>query len=458
VEGWQFTPNEAVDISFDGTPQGQATPSPSKNFQFSFPVPGAAPSGPHPVEVRVGSKFTRGLTFTVFYDWPKFNYGPTNSSHNPYEDLLTVQTVTADPSKSYPGLVKKWSYTPPPGTMPSDETFNSDDCPVVVGGRIYVGSSEGKLYAIYLDSYKEPRPLWDSGRNIPGGHIHSPAVANEKVYVVNQYGDLFCFAAGDGRLLERTTNLSLYTAPVVADGVVYAASQDATLYALDPDTLGVINFSPIPPEKDSSGNLVPANISITGSPAVADGKVYLCTNRYLYAIPANPPLAPQPWDPTWSYRPFTDSYAQSPPVVAGDRVLVVFDGKLYAINPQSVNPYWDTSKSSYSITSNPVVDNDRVYVIGGGYIRALLLTDGAEKYHLRVDNSASEISPAVANGVLYLGPGNGKLQAFNTATGDSFWESELSDTDDCWQMLAPAVSDGMVYVACGNAIHAFGVP
>ena len=65
-----------------------------------------------------------------------------------------------------------------------------DSSPVVVGERVYVGSSDGNLYAVHLDSGLE---AW---RFESGGPITaSPAVAEGCLVIGTQDGVLYCFAA-----------------------------------------------------------------------------------------------------------------------------------------------------------------------------------------------------------------------------------------------------------------------
>jgi outer membrane protein assembly factor BamB len=60
-------------------------------------------------------------------------------------------------------------------------------------------------------------------------------------------------------------------------------------------------------------------------------------------------------------------------------------------------------------------------------------------------------SPAIANGVLYVGSGDGTLYAFDASTGTLLWNSgSLGE----FVMASPAVSNGMVYVDSGSNTNA----
>ena len=61
-----------------------------------------------------------------------------------------------------------------------------DSSPVIAGGRVYVGSSDGKLYVLDADSGKKLSEF-DAG----AGLTTSPAVASGRVVIGSQDGMLF---------------------------------------------------------------------------------------------------------------------------------------------------------------------------------------------------------------------------------------------------------------------------
>ena len=66
-------------------------------------------------------------------------------------------------------------------------------------------------------------------------------------------------------------------------------------------------------------------------------------------------------------------------------------------------------------------------------------------------------SPAVANGMVYVGSGDGKLYAFDAATGVQKWTSSAGiDTGDTIYFSSPAVANGVVYVGSTDGkLYAF---
>ena len=65
-----------------------------------------------------------------------------------------------------------------------------DGSPVVVGGRVFVGSADGRLYALDLSSGQQ---VWSYEAG--GSILASPAVAAGRLVIGTDDGDLYCFGA-----------------------------------------------------------------------------------------------------------------------------------------------------------------------------------------------------------------------------------------------------------------------
>src|SRR5437016_1960683 len=94
--------------------------------------------------------------------WPMFGFDVQHTHYNPNETVLNSTNV--------PGLTLDWNFPTDGGS--------SDSSPAVVNGVVYIGSSNGKLYAIDATTHLVQ---WSS---TPVGQIiSSPAVDNGVVYV-----------------------------------------------------------------------------------------------------------------------------------------------------------------------------------------------------------------------------------------------------------------------------------
>jgi len=112
--------------------------------------------------------------------------------------------------------------------------------PLVVGGKVYVGSSDGHVYAI---DAKDGRLVW-AWRT--GGMVHSsPALAGGNIVVGSWDGAVYALDAetGEQRWRHQTgveqkisVNLGIQASPGVDGDTVYVGSRDGFFYALDAAT------------------------------------------------------------------------------------------------------------------------------------------------------------------------------------------------------------------------------
>jgi hypothetical protein len=98
------------------------------------------------------------------------------------------------------------------------------------------------------------------------------------------------------------------------------------------------------------------------------------------------------------------------------------------------------------MTSSPAVANGVVYVGTGDILYALDAATGAKLWSYTTGDgsrsSAISSSPAYANGVVYVGRWDGKVDAIYANNGTNKW----SFTTGSWVFSSPAVVDGVVYV------------
>ena len=233
-------------------------------------------------------------------------------------------------------------------------------------------------------------------------------------------------------LWSNTTGNAVLSSPAVADGIVYAGSNDHNVYAFNATT-GALKWS------------YPTGNWVCSSPAVVNGVVYVGSwDHNIYALNAATGAL------KWSYP--TGSFVESSPVVANGTVYVgSFDGNVYALNATTGAKIWKYSTGDL-VYSSPAVANGVVYV--GNYIKgnvfALDARSGAKKWNYSIGNIVVG-SPAVANGTVYIGSFDKNLYALNAATGALKWSYPTGG----YVYSSPAVANGTVYVGSDdNKVYA----
>jgi len=99
--------------------------------------------------------------------------------------------------------------------------------PAIVGGVVYIGSTDGRVYA-FDAATGQPRWVAGTGARI----FSSPTVANGVVYIGSQDHRLYALNAATGAILwTYTTGDAIDSSPTVANGMVYVGSWDGKLYA-----------------------------------------------------------------------------------------------------------------------------------------------------------------------------------------------------------------------------------
>jgi outer membrane protein assembly factor BamB len=343
---------------------------------------------------------------------------------------------------------------------------------------------------------------------VTGGQVaSSPAVADGIVYVGSTTGTIFAFKASTGATSWRAaTGGAIYSSPAVMNGVVYIGSDDHNLYAFDAN--GAKNCSATP---KTCTPLWTAHTrgAVRSSPAVVNGVVYIGSDDHnLWVFDANGTKncsgTPRTCTRLWTAH--TGGGIDSSPAVvngvvyvgSGDANLYTFDAngtKNCSGTPTRCTPLWTASPGNVGMDASPAVANGVVYVggvdyVGGGIIafpvNYLVAFDangskncsGAPKTcrPLWVSNSnigTSDSSPSVANGVVYylgagaVDPSSAGLYGLDASgkncsvspTRCRLWDGTVPGNTNGSADSSPAVANGMIYVGANNGtLYAFGLP
>ena len=261
---------------------------------------------------------------------------------------------------------------------------------------------------------------------------------------------------------------------VVADGVVYAASPEGTLYALDGGTgtkqweLGFgaqIRVTPAIASgfcyiADEAGTVygvslangdvewtATADAAVRTSPAVSSGLVYVGSqDATIYAFDG------ETGEEEWTAS--AEAEVSASPAVGEETGLVYVgsdDGRLYALDAETGSREWAyRTDAGEPIRSAPTVADGRVYIGTGGSIDQQLYAidseGGFERWREPVGGTVVN-SVAVTNDSVYVPVRDGtesRVVAF-TPTGDEQWQFETNGIP-----TSPAVDASHVYVGSQN--------
>jgi outer membrane protein assembly factor BamB len=422
VSGSGFSPSAYVDIYFDSTDLAPTVTDNNGSFsKIALHVPASALPGKHWVKAVDSTGASAQAPFLVQTVWPQFRRDPAHTAYDPYENILSPETVG--------DLRALWKYT-------TGATVWSS--PAVANGRLYFGSDDGRVYA--LDT-KNGALLW---KYATAAYVwSSPAVANGVVYVGsgatygpgdhNVYG---LNAATGGLLWKYTTGGDVQSSPVVANGVVYVTSADNNVYALNASTGALLwKYAGVP--------------GSWSSPAVDNGVVYVGSgDGYVYALNASSGAL------VWRFK--MTAGTNSSPAAANGVVYVgsgLGDDNLYALDAGTGALKWKYTTGA-GVDSSPAVADGVVYVGSyDGNVYALNGGSGTLLWEHSTGYGAVFPSPAVANGVVYVGS-DSNAYALDAGTGTLLWKYQGDK-----YISSPAVADGVVYIASsGGTVYAFGLP
>jgi eukaryotic-like serine/threonine-protein kinase len=236
--------------------------------------------------------------------------------------------------------------------------FITYSCPVVANGVVYIGSNDGNLYAVDATTGTQ---RWSFAT---GNRVYStPAVSNGVVYVVTEDGKLYAIDEATGALKWTFDTHYMISSPTVENGVVYVegvvfqggstTSGDKNLYAIYAST-GVEKWSFA---LGNNFNVNNVTLSKNSSPIVAEGVVYAASGVLaygyggyagnLYAIDANTGTQ------KWQFAPTNTFF--TPTVANGIIYVETGGGYLYAIDANTGTQKWQSGLGNNTFNFSPCV-------------------------------------------------------------------------------------------------------
>jgi outer membrane protein assembly factor BamB len=304
--------------------------------------------------------------------------------------------------------------------------------PAVASDLVYVGSTDGKLYAL---DHVTGRLRWKFATQ--GRVVSSPAVSNGLVYFGSYDGNFYAVDAANGKLKwkfrtageRRFEAVHLHGAqpaketmpdpfdvfmssPAVFRDVVFFGSGDGNVYALNALS-GALRW------RFKTGNVVHA------SPAVDNGTVFIGSwDSYFYAIDAS--TGQERWRFKTGEDPDIHNQVgiQSSAAVAGGMVYFgCRDSHLYALDAGSGRLRWSFPTHGSWVVGSPAVAGPLVYfATSDSALLFVVRSKNGEVVFSRSFNGWPMFSsPAIAGRMLYVGSASGTLTALDLDTRGVAW-------------------------------------
>ena len=233
-------------------------------------------------------------------------------------------------------------------------------------GTLYVNTFEGATFAIDAEA---GTVRWR--RNIGGEKPSTPAIDGPRIIVSSKDGAVRALSRSQGRVLwEVQTGGKVESSPVVVDGLAYFGSTDGRLFAVRSET----------------------------------GRV------------------------RWAYD--TGGRINSSPSVYGRRVCIsTYAGSVFCLNKDTGARLWSTyvSRDTFrneSFYATASTDGQRLYTVSrSGTVVALDARNGEVVWTSQV-GGYGYTTPAIADGLVFVGGFDGKLRALRATSGREVWQTQ----------------------------------
>jgi len=301
---------------------------------------------------------------------------------------------------------------------------------VVVDDTIIVGSREGKIMAL----------------DTADGTIQGEPVEITAELPSSGFG-----CAGGG-----TTGVAIYSSPIISGDLIYVGDFNGKVhaFAFDGEQLRVEPRWVYPRGDGDLGG------AVIGGLVTVDDIIYLASaDGTVYALDAAEGYK------VWSHA--TGEQIWSTPAVEGDTLFIgSFDKNLYALNIADGSQRW-AFETQGAITAAPVVSEDKVYFgTFGRRFYALDIASGEEVWRFPADDSDEDkpenwfwAAPLVSNGTIYAPNMDGKVYALDAETGALVNQFDLggqivsspvvielvTEEEEVYSLIIVATQEGKVY-------------
>ena len=323
--------------------------------------------------------------------------------------------------------------------------------PAVVGNRLYIGSTHGSIFSLggatYCIDTESQKILWRYTSPTP--IFSSPAVAAGRVYIGEGYHHdsdchLRCLDAHTGELIWSFRTAShVESTPFISQGKLYFTAGADGVYCIDALEGQQIWHYP--------------EVHADMSPVVHKGKVYFGTgygDYRIYAVDAQ--TGAEVWSkempyPVWGSPSVEENivyfglgrgnFSDSAPIPAG---------KVVALDPETGDTVWEYEAEDAVLTAISVQNGYVTFGSRDGYVYSLGLADG--QLNWKTDLGGPVVSsPAVTMDTVYAATKNGGIYALAAGDGKVQWEFDTRIVNRNIEMYSsPAVANGLLYIGSSD--------
>lgn len=226
--------------------------------------------------------------------------------------------------------------------------------PVYSGGVVYYGSTDGKVYAVDVDSHAV-KPGWPFQAD--NAVWASPLVVDGRVYVAAMDHHVYCLDAETGEERWRVQvggAMAAQPSLFAADGILYVGAFDGQVYAID-----AASGQRVETFEFQSENWIWSEILADAEPLYVtslDGKLYALDPASGAVVP------PYPYDGAEVGN--KPDRLRAAPVPAGDSIIIATEnGYVVAVKDARRLWSWPGGTPLAAILTTPVVGQGTVYVV-----------------------------------------------------------------------------------------------
>jgi outer membrane protein assembly factor BamB len=248
-----------------------------------------------------------------------------------------------------------------------------------------------------------------------------------------------------------TQTASGWSGPTIQDGIIYVASKDGGVVAVNSSNRDVLWFYEMVTTSGGGLGCGPTSIpmAIYATPIVYGDSVYVGTySGEVYA------LSTADGEVIWVYPPKGEGYigavVGSPVIANGIIYASSSDGKVYALNTTNGKRKWETDHALVDkLWTSPAVVGDTLYISTfDGHIHALSLETGELSDWAFEAEAGFASPPVIYEGTMFLGSFDRYLYAVKIGSNVSMWKFPEEEPAGNWFWASPIVNEGIVYAGC----------